>query len=165
MAQSYWQRPFDMITKPKVQKIRVGKWLEGIGGGTESTNTIDKIEASAADQILAKAGIGNDEEPILVNDRDSEWCLLTTKRLIWFQEEVLRAIPWSEITLAQQPPEQAARIIRGELEKDQVTELEVFDTLGTKHLVTLEAGSPYYIIWSAILAFCNLSRKPDRIPL
>jgi len=155
-----------MITKPKVQKIRVVKWLEGIGGGTASTNTLDRLPEASAKEIIARANLGDDEEPLLGNQRGySEWCLLTSKRLIWSQDCAIHAIPWGEITLAQQPPEKAAKIIRGDLEKDQITDLEVFDATGTRHVLNLEAGAAYYIIWSAIIAFCNLSRRPDPIPL
>lgn len=155
-----------MITKPRVQKIRIRKWLEGIDAGTTSFGTPDKVAKPIADIVVRQTDLGADEEPLLVNYRsDSEWCLLTTKRLIWFQEGQLNSLAWHEITGAQQPPEKAAQIIREELGKDKITELEIFDATDRKCILQLEAGDPYYIIWSAILAFSKRTRKPDPIPL
>jgi hypothetical protein len=155
-----------MITKPKVQKIRVRKWLEVVPGGMPTTNTLDKLEEAIAAEMLNAAGLASDDEPLLANYRSiSEWCLLSTRRLVWLNQGLLSSLPWADITLAQQPPEKAAQIIRGELSKDNISELEIFDSAGSKHVVRIEAGEPYYIIWSAILAFSNLSRKPDLIPL
>jgi len=155
-----------MITKPKVQKVRVRKWLEVIPGGLRTTNTLDKIEEPIATEIVRRVNLLDDEEALLVNYRSSsEFCLLTTKRLIWVHHGEFDSLTWREITLAQQPPAKAAQIIRGELRNDDITDLEVFDASGKKHVVQIEAGEPYYMIWSAILAFSNLSRKPDPIPL
>ena len=155
-----------MITKPKVQKIRIRKWLDGIGGGTPTFNVPARMPQLILTAIYGHASLQPDEEALLVNYRaDSDWCLLTTKRFVWFQTAELHSLCWSEITGAQQPPQKAAQIIRGELRKDHITELEVFDALGRKSLLHLEPGKAYYIIWSAILAFCNYVRRPDPISL
>lgn len=155
-----------MITKPKVQKIRVQKWLGAVPGGLPTTATLDKFEEQTATEILRKAGLRDGEEALLVNYQGSSgWTLLTTQRLVWFHQGVVSSLRWEEVTLAQQPPEKAAQIIREELSKDDITELEIFDASERKYTIKIEAGEPYYIIWSAILAFSNLSRKPDPIPL
>ena len=155
-----------MITKPGVQKARVRKWLEAIPGGLSATNLPEKLEAPIATEILKEAGLREGEEALVVNYRGaSGWCLLTTKRLIWLNQGLVDSLPWEEITLAQQPPEKAARITREQLSKGDITELEVFDASGGRNVIHIEAGEPYYIVWSAILAFSNLSRKPDPIPL
>jgi hypothetical protein len=154
-----------MITKPKVQKIRVGKWLEGEQLPT-TLNRLENFEEPVRMEILRKAGLGPEEESLLVNYQGKHrWCLLTSQRLIWVEQSLLKSLLWKDITLAQQPPMKAAQIIREELAKDDITELEVFDREDHKYSIELEAGKPYYIVWSAILAFCNLSRPPDPIPL
>lgn len=155
-----------MITKPKVQKIRIRKWLQAVPGGLPNTNTLEGLGESVAARILEETNLREGEEALLVNHREaSGWCLLTTKRLIWCNQGMVNYLPWEEITLVQQPPERAAQIIREELSKDDITELEVFDASGGKRVIEIEAGEPYYIMWSAILAFSKLSRKPDPIPL
>ena len=155
-----------MITKPKAQKLRVRKWLNNINGGTPTINTTDKIAEPIAHAITMQVMLDPDEEPLIASGRNgTEWCLLTTARLIWFQDEMIRSLPWRNILGAQQPPKQAAKIIRGEMEKDQISDLEIFEASNQKHLIRLNPGSAYYITWSAILAFCRYSRRPDPIPL
>lgn len=155
-----------MITKPKIQKLRVSKWLDNINGGTPTINRLDKIAEPIAHAITMRAMLDPDEEPLMASGRnDTEWCLLTTARLIWSQDEMIRSLPWRDISGAQQPPEQSAKIIRGEMEKDEISDLELFDASSQKYLLRLNPGSAYYIVWSAILAFCRYSRQPDPIPL
>jgi hypothetical protein len=155
-----------MITKPKIQKLRVRKWLEDINGGTPVVNTLDKIDESIANAITLLVPLGVGEEALLVSVSNStQWCLLTTSRLIWLQDEMIHGLPWGEIAGAQQPPQQTAKMIRGELQKDQISDLELFDGSGQRYRIRLQPGSAYYIVWSAILAFCCYSRQPDPIPL
>jgi hypothetical protein len=155
-----------MITKPKVQKIRVRKWLEPIGGGTQTFNRLENLPQKIAEEMSSRAALQSDEEALLANFRsEGEWCLLTTRRLVWLQDGALQTFFWNEIVGAQQPPEQSARLIRKELAQDQIVDLEVFAATGQKHVLRLGSGSPYFVVWSAILEFCNYTRRPDPIPL
>jgi hypothetical protein len=156
---------FDMIIKPNVQKLRVRKWLDDIDGGTPTINTLDKIAKPIAHAITTRAMLRHDEEPLIVSGRDStDWCLLTTARLIWSQDEVIRSLPWRDISGAQQPPEQTAKIIRGEMEKDQISDLELFDASNQRYLLRLNSGSAYYIVWSAILPSAAIQDNQIRFP-
>jgi hypothetical protein len=103
-----------MITKAKVQKLRAKKWLDDINGGSPTINTLDKIAEPIAYAVTTQVTLWQDEEALLVSGRSStEWCLLTTARLIWLQDETIHRLPWSDIAGAQQPPEQAAKIAGG----------------------------------------------------
>jgi hypothetical protein len=155
-----------MITKPKVQKIRVRKWLEAVRGGMVTTNTLDNFDEPIVEEILGGAALLEGEEALLANYRGSSgWCLLTTKRLIWSAQGSLSSLLWGDIALGWQPPEKSAQIVRGELSKNDISDLEVFDASGRRHVIQVEPGEPYYMIWSAILAFSSNSKKPDPIPL
>jgi hypothetical protein len=155
-----------MITNPKVQKIRIKKWMADIGGKASTISALDRIAGPIADEVLERAAIASGEEPLLINYENSDaWCLLTTKRLVWRQDEAQHALPWVGIIGAQPPPGQSAAIIRGTLPKNQITDLEIFDESGRRYLLRLTPGEAYYVIWSAILAFCNYSIMPSPIPI
>ncbi len=124
------------------------------------------MSPSLLTEIHEHAVLGPNEDMLLVSyRRTSQWCLLTTQRLIWFQERAAHSLAWKEIVGAQQPPEQAAPIIRQELPKDEISDLEVFDAEGRRHTLTLKEGEAYYVIWSAILVFCNYVRRVDPVDL
>lgn len=151
--------------KKKAQKRRIQKLLEGSESWTSTTKSLDRLPESIAGRIRDAVTLASDEESLLASALDAErWCLLTTDRLVWLQEGMLRDLAWHDIRCAQQSPTQSARIIRGELQKNQISDLEIFDSRDTKYTFYLEA-SGYYIVWSAILAFCNYTRRPDPIDL
>jgi hypothetical protein len=155
-----------MITKIKVQKRKLDKLLESYAGGTATTNKPSNLSREISGEVIGSSSPDSDEEALLVSFRTSaEWCLLTSKRLVWFQENRLYSLPWMAVVCAQQPPAQSAKVIKGELRGDQVTDLEIYDSAERKYVLRLEPGSSYYIVWSAILDFCNYIRQPDPIVL
>lgn len=154
-----------MISKLKVQKRKLDKLL-GYGGGTATTNTPPRIANDISGKLIERANLEDGDEALLITYRsDSEWFLLTSKRMIWLQDEELHRLAWHEIVGAQQPPTQSARIIKGELRSDEVPDLEIFEASGRKHILHLEPGDAYYIVWSSILYLCNYIRRPDPIQL
>jgi hypothetical protein len=112
--------------KRKAQKRRIQKLLEGSEAWTSTTNSLDRLPEPIAGQIKEAVTLAADEESLLASTFDAErWCLLTTGRLLWFQEGMLRDLAWHDIRCAQQPPAQSAEIIRGELQKNQISNLEI----------------------------------------
>jgi len=93
------------------------------------------------------------------------WCLLTTEQLLWCQDGCVGALAWPDVQGVEQPPAITAGIIRGEVDKRTVENLEVFDSEDRKYTLRIEPGSAYYLIWSALVALGNLTRPPDPIDL
>lgn len=151
-----------MITKPTVRKRRIRKLIDRSGGGTESTNHPDDLKNSLGDEIANRFDSLPGEELLLASYRsDRNWCVVTTERLVWSTNGQAASRPWIEIHGVQQPPNTTAQVIRGEVDKQSVEELEVFDADGRKHVLRVEPGPGHALIWSAVTALCNLQREPE----
>jgi hypothetical protein len=151
-----------MITNVKGRRRRVQKLLMRYNGGTATTTTIDRMQPAAAAEILAAGALSSGEEILAASWRvHGSWCLLTTEHLIWCEEGKVTCLPWHDVRGAQQPPRQAAQIVLEEITKDEISDLEVFDSQDQKYTLRVHAGSDYYIVWSGIIALANYTRGPD----
>lgn len=155
-----------MITNPAVRVRRIWKLLERSGGGTQRTNTLSSFSPAVVSELSTAAVLAGAEEGLLAfYQGSSRWLLLTTERLVWKQGEKQAQLDWAEIHGVQQPPGLSAQLIRGELSEEAIEELEVFDCKGGRHLLRLEPGKGYYLVWSAITAFCDFVRPPEPVEL
>lgn len=151
-----------MITNPKVRKRRIRKLLERSGGGTMLTNCPEDLAPSVKDQIDIRLDEVQGEELLLASyQSDRIWCAVTTERLVWSNGAEQSSLPWSEVHGVQQPPNTTAQVVRGEVNKDNVEELELFDAAGVKHVLRSEPGEGHSLIWSAVTALCNQQRAPE----
>jgi hypothetical protein len=77
---------------------RIQRILLREGGGTERTNTPDRLPQKSWDRMLFAAALGMEEQGVLASFIDDyHWCLLTTERLIWRNNPTLGSLHWSEI--------------------------------------------------------------------
>ncbi|HXU34653.1 MAG TPA: hypothetical protein VN851_29090 [Thermoanaerobaculia bacterium] len=68
------------------------------GGGTERTNTPDRLPKPSWERMLFAAALGTEEQGLLASFiDDTHWCLLTSKRLIWRNAPTSGSLRWSEI--------------------------------------------------------------------
>ncbi|HEV7667864.1 MAG TPA: hypothetical protein VGS22_05025 [Thermoanaerobaculia bacterium] len=78
--------------------FRIQRLLLLQGGGTERTNTPDRLPQKSWDRMLFAASLGAEEQGLLASFIDElHWCLLTSERLIWRNDPTLGSLYWSEI--------------------------------------------------------------------
>lgn len=155
-----------MITNPDVRARRIRKLIEQFGGGTPKTNALSALSPAIVAELRTHVAFGERETGLLAfYGGPGQWLLLTSGRLIWKQGGQQFELGWEDVQGVQQPPKISARVIRGELAVETVEDLEIFDSRGKRHLLHLERGEGYNLVWSAITALSNYLRPPDEIEL
>ncbi len=92
--------PADLFT-------RIQKLLLREGGGTERTNTPDRLPKTSWDRMTFAAVLGAEEQALLASFLDEHhWSLLTTTRLIWRNDPTLGSLRWSEIEEFEETPQE-----------------------------------------------------------
>ena len=156
-----------MIRNPQVRARRVHRLFSDAGPLPATIqSSLEPLEPGVSASLAAALCLEGAETVLMVALVDlKDWCVLTTERLSWSSAGTIHHLIWEEVTGVQQPPALSARIIRGETPKDEAEELEVFNASGSAYQLKLPMGAAYYMVWSAIAALGNISRRPDEIRL
>lgn len=155
-----------MITKTETRVRRLEKLIDRFGGGTLKTSALSAQPPSVVAELSTSSALQEGETGLLAfYGGPDHWLLLTSERLIWKEGVQVFELGWVEVHGVQQAPELSAKVIRGEVPAETVEDLEVFDSRGGRHVLRLEPGRGYNLIWSAITALCNHLRPPDQVDL
>lgn len=146
-----------MITSGVGRERRIRRLIYRHGGGTRRTNNLDGLLPEVRAQLEDEIPLHLDEAILLAAIPDSEkWCCLTTERLLWKTDLGLTSLSWEEVLGAQLPDETWDRGLRGEQDKMDIDQLEIVTHSGARHMVSLEKGPPFFLVWSGIVALANL---------
>lgn len=77
---------------------RIQRLLLLEGGGTERTNTPDRLPRQSWESMRFAAALKPGEQGLLASFiDDTHWCLLTSNRLVWRNAPTSGSLHWSEV--------------------------------------------------------------------
>lgn len=83
-------------------------------------------------------------------EHPERWTMLTKTHLAWRKDNASCALPFSDITKLAYCQEDVERIATDNSFKAKIERLELISESGTRYVIPLEAGVPFYRFWRAI---------------
>ncbi len=145
------------VTRPMLEQLFRLK-----GGGGEKTRLFADLSASTQADLTRMAGFAPEEEPAIACFGDpSEWLVVTTRRLIWRQEESRGAIDLAELDRVDRDirsamarrlsaPESTAASVKALIDRLQIRARD-----GRGATLTLEPGRAFVTLSGVLVSLCH----------
>jgi hypothetical protein len=133
-----------------------------MGGTSSRTNVPEGLEPAFLREVLGiresldLAGRGALLQTLLVSFvQPGAWTVVTQSHLIWRQGGDISALLWEEIVGVSPLQDSIAAVARTPDLKMKQTDLEVTDKRGGKHVLGVEPGLSYFLMWNVIQALAR----------
>jgi len=117
------------------------------GGDGRFTRLFENLDQSQRDLLRAVASIRDGELPVIGSiDTPEQWLLITTQRVIWQSDGLIRELPATQIRHVN-PGVFSSRW------KTQMQTLQIETTSHKTHTISAELGAPLFGVWNVLLNF------------
>ncbi len=119
------------------------------GGEGHRTRLFDNLAAREQSTLLRAAQLEPGETAVVGHVADhSEWCMITTRRLIWKNKDGSGSVELAGIRRIVH--DMVADIQNGRWDKNQWQDLRIEDETGQVATLMLEEGRPFFAVWNLL---------------
>ena len=128
----------------KITAKLIGVKFQKLRGDNTDIKAWDEFSPAEQSWLLGETQLRQDEVPVIATTQGPAPLVITTAQIFWRSQEVLHSLALDQIVAVKAP-----QIMN--LSKLDVTELELTDVAGEKHLLRTKPGKPLFIIWNVLL--------------